>query len=235
MVNYKAIVKDLQKKYSDASHVVIVSRDGKNLFSTDNWKVNSDIKGVLANWASGSAQFVSMNGIRYSILQMEPERFIATNRHKKGHLVGATSPDGTKCMLAHLRPKAKAWYHSGYPIVARAAAMLDKGLKSKVNTKEAKPSKKKEKRKKQVEEPQASPLYTVTQESATNMSSYTVLEQIPQIDPYLKLEVENFLKWINEPTGLSSYISHCLIQNDYQKIQALSTIYKTLYRILTNE
>lgn len=235
MVNYKAIVKDLQKRYSDASHVVIVSRDGKNLFSTDNWNVSSDIKGVLANWSSGSAQFVSMNGIRYSILQMEPERFIATNRHKQGHLIGATSPDGTKCMLAHLKPKAKAWYHSGYPIVARSAALLDKGLKSKEKLKETNQKKSKGKHKKQKDEPKAEPLYKITQESASNMSAYTVLQQAPQIDPYLKLEIENFLKWINDPNGLSSYISHYLIQNDYPKIQALSTIYKNLYRILTND
>ena len=67
-----------------------------------------------------------------------------------------------------------------------------------------------------------------------NEVTNTVLKQEPQIDPYLKLEIENFLKWINDPNGLRSYISLYLEQNDYQKIQALSAIYKTLYRIFSN-
>lgn len=233
MANYKAIVKDLQKKYSDVAKVVIVSKEGKILFTTDNWKVNSDIKGVLSNWASGNAQFVSMNGIRYSILQMEPERFIATNRHKKGHLIGATTPDGTRCILAHIKPKAKAWYHSAYPFVARAAAMMVKSSKSK--SLESKTSKKRPKTKKQTEEAKVVLLDATGEEFNTYESTYSVLKEEPQIDPYLKLEIENFLQWINDPNGLSSYISYYLDQNDQQKIQALAIIYKTLHRILSNE
>ncbi len=233
MANYKAIVKDLQKKYSDVAKVVIVSKEGKILFTTDNWKVNTDIKGVLSNWASGNAQFVSMNGIRYSILQMEPERFIATNRHKKGHLIGATSPDGLRCILAHIKPKAKAWYHSAYPFVARAAAMMVKSSKSK--SLESKTSKKRPKTKKQTEEAKVVPLDATGEEFNTYETTYSVLKEEPQIDPYLKLEIENFLQWINDPNGLSSYISYYLDQNDQQKIQALAIIYKTLYRILSNE
>ena len=58
MTNYKSIVKDLQKHYSDASEVVIVNRSGKILYSTDNWNVKSDIKDLLSSWGSGNAQFV---------------------------------------------------------------------------------------------------------------------------------------------------------------------------------
>jgi len=233
MVNYKAIIKNLQKKYSDASKVAIISKEGKMLFSTDNWNISSDIKGVLSNWASGNAQFVSIDGIRYSILQMEPERFIATNRHNQGHLIGATSPDGTICILAHIKPKAKAWYHSAYPFVARAAAMMVKGSKSK--TLESKKSKKRSKTKKRTEKEKVVLLDAKGEESNTYETPYTVLKEEPQIDPYLKLEIENFLQWINDPNGLASYISYYLDQNDKQKIQALAIIYKSLHRIFSNE
>ena len=233
MVNYKAVVKDLQKKYSDASEVAIVSRDGKILFSTDNWNISNDIKKVLSDWASGTAQFVSMAEIRYSILQMEPERFIATNRHKKGHLIGATTPDGTKCILAHIKPKAKAWYHSAYPFVARAAAMMVKGSKSK--SKELKSSKKRKKTKKKIKEKNEMAVSAPGEEVRSYDTSYSVVKEVPQIDPYLKLEIESFLKWIDDPNGLISYISYYLEQNDHQKIQALAIIYKTLHRILSNE
>ena len=233
MVNYKGIVKDLQKKYSDASEVAIVSRDGKILFSTDNWDISNDIKRVLSDWASVTAQFVSLDGIRYSILQMEPERLIATNRHKKGHLIGATSPDGTKCILAHIKPKAKAWYHSAYPVVARTAATMEKGSKSK--SLKSKKSKKKSKTKKKKEETQEILLESTRDQFTTYNKDYSVLKEEPQIDPFLKLEIENFLKWINDPNGLIAYISYYLEQNDYQRIQVLATIYKSLHRILTND
>jgi hypothetical protein len=233
MVNYKVIVKDLQKKYSDANEVAIVSKEGKILFSTDNWDISNDFKRVLSDWEGGTAQFVSMDEIRYSILQMEPERLIATNRHNKGHLIGAASPDGTRCIIAHIKPKAKAWYHSAYPFVARAAAMMEKGVKSK--SLEPKVRKKKSKTKMKQEETKVVLLDATGNQFNTYEKDYSVLKQVPQIDPYLKLEIENFLKWINDPNGLTSYISYYLEQNDHPRIQALAIIYKSLYRILTNE
>ena len=97
----------MQKHYPDASQVAVVDRAGKVLHSRGKWDVKRDIKGVLTNWAGGNAQFVILDGIRYSILQMEPERFIATNRKNKGHLIGASSPEGDTLFIAYIRPKAK--------------------------------------------------------------------------------------------------------------------------------
>ncbi|MFX0042299.1 MAG: hypothetical protein ACFE8L_05250 [Candidatus Hodarchaeota archaeon] len=214
MTNYKSLVKDLQKHYPDASEVVIVNRSGKILYSTDNWNVKSDIKDLLSSWGSGNAQFVNINKIRYSILQMEPERFIGTNRHKKGHLVGASTPDGNNYMIAHIKPKAKGWFHMAYPAIARAAAMIEKGSKSKfIETK--------------VDLSSESEVYT--QNTTPNATlEYTM------VDPILKAEVEGFLEWIKNPQGLSSYISYYLQQNDYNVISRLSKIYDELYRICNN-
>ena len=126
MVNYKSIVKNLQKHYSDATKVVVVNNNAKVLHSTGNWKVSKDIKGFLAIWGGGNAQFVNMNNIRYSVLQMAPERFVATNRQKKGHLVGSSIPGTDTYLIAHIKPKAKGWMHMAYPARARAAAMMKK-------------------------------------------------------------------------------------------------------------
>ena len=212
MTNYKSLVKDLQKHYSDASEVVIVNRSGKILYSTDNWNVKSDIKDLLSSWGSGNAQFVNLNKIRYSILQMEPERFIGTNRHKKGHLVGASTPDGDKYMIAHIKPKAKGWYHMAYPAIARAAAMIEKGSKSKfIETK-----------------------VDLSSESEVKLIQNTTPIVTPKyitVDTVLKAEVEGFLEWIKNPQGLSGYISYYLQQNDYNVISRLSKIYDELYRI----
>jgi hypothetical protein len=125
MVNYKTILKTLQKSYQYVDKILVLKNNGKIEYSTDNWHVKEDIKGFLASWASGNAQFVKMDGVKYSILQMEPERFVGTNRHKKGHLVGATTAERDKYLIAHINNKAKGWMHRAYPTVARAAVALN--------------------------------------------------------------------------------------------------------------
>ena len=207
IVNYKSIVKNLQKHYSDATEVVVVSNKAKVLHSTSNWKVAKDVKGVLASWGSGSALFVNMNGIRYSVLQMAPERFIATNRKKKGHLVGSSIPGTDMYIIAHIRPKAKGWMHMAYPAIARAAAMMRKGSKSQFIETEV----------------------DVSDDAELADKSSRMVQ--PSIDPYLKAEVEGFLDWIKNPQGLVSYILHSLQENDPYRISKLAEIYNELYRI----
>ena len=212
MVNFKSIVKKLQKHYPDAQEVVILSKNGKILFSTPKWDIKSDIKSFLKSWASGSAQFVELNGIRYSILQMEPERFIGTNRHKKGHLVGAATPDKEKLMIAHIRPKAQGWFHMAYPALARAAAMMEKGINSdfidtKIDARES------------------------TEVGTSQIPDSISKISVPSIDPYLKAEIEGLLEWIKNSQGLYSYVSYTLQKNDQQKISELAKIYTEFYHL----
>jgi hypothetical protein len=209
MVNFKNVVNKLQKHYKDAKSIAIISANGKLLYSTKNWNIKGDIKTLLASWASNSAQSVTVDSIRYSIVQMEPERFIATNRHKKGHLIGATTPDREKYIIAQISPKGKGWYHLAYPAVARAAAMMSKGVKSdfietKVDTQEDDLSK-----------------------------TYDELKKVGeiQIDPILKAEVEAFLEWIKNPEGLTSYITYYLHQSNPDVIAQLAKYYDELYRL----
>ncbi|MBY8983161.1 MAG: hypothetical protein KGD57_09445 [Candidatus Lokiarchaeota archaeon] len=232
MVNYKNVTKYLHKNYPDATEVAVVNRSGKNLFSTNNWKINSEIRVLLSNWASGTAQYVTLGGIRYSILQMQPERFIGTNRKKKGHLVGAATPSGNMYIIAHVNPKAKGWFHEAYPAIARAASMMESGLQIDIKVSknsEAPPKPKKKKKKGKIE--------TVSQTSnsgivqSMNNSTTVLLQQRVQIDPQLKLEVENFMQWLRDPQGLATYIDYYLQYNDSYKISQLADIYNRLYRL----
>jgi len=207
IANYKSIVKNLQKHYSDATEVVVVNNKAKILHSTGSWNVSKDIKGLLASWGSGNAQFVNMSNIRYSVLQMAPERFIATNRKKKGHLVGSSIPGTDMYLIAHIKPKAKGWMHMAYPAIARAAAMMIKGTKSQFIETE---------------------VNTSDDNDLADLSSR--LAQ-PSVDPYLKAEVEGFLEWIKNPEGLNSYLLHSLQENDPNRISKLAEIYNELYRI----
>lgn len=214
MVNIKSVVNKLQKHYPDASEVAVVDKTGKVLFTTSKWDIKKDIKEVLRKWASGNAQFVTLNGIRYSILQMEPERFIATNRKKKGHLIGASTPDGKNYMLAHVRPKAKGWFHMAYPAVARAAAMLKKGSQSEFIESEV-----------EIKEEEA------YGSSTEQMAAYQATPLQTTIDSYLKAEIEGFVQWIKNPQGLGAYIFNILQQNDQHRISKLAEIYNELYNL----
>ncbi|MFX0069738.1 MAG: hypothetical protein ACFFAO_01480 [Candidatus Hermodarchaeota archaeon] len=219
MVNYKKIVKELQKKYSDAAEVAVVNGSGKILHTTDGWSVKSDIKTVLSSWRSGNAQFVNLDGIRYSVLQMEPERFIGTNRKKKGHLIGATTPDGSQYMLAHIKPKAKGWFHMAYPAVARAAAMI-KGSKSaaiELST--------------QINSDDEIEAHSMEDYSGVGGATVSLTLEKPRIDPLLKGEINEFLEWVQNPDGFYTYISYYLEQNDQEKISALAVIYRILTRM----
>ena len=213
MVNIKSVVNKLQKHYPDAVNVAVVDRNGKILFTIGKWDIKKDIKEMLAKWASGNAQFVTLSGIRYSILQMEPERFIGTNRKKQGHLIGASTPDGKIYMLAHIRPKAKGWFHMAYPAVARAAAMLKKGSESEFIETKVK-----------LEE-------EVSESVSGQAAAYQVTPPQPTIDPYLKAEIEGFLQWITNPQGLGAYISNILQQNDQNRISKLAELYNKLYHL----
>lgn len=216
MANIKSIVDKLQKHYPDASQVAVVERSGKILHSRGKWNVKRDIKSVLANWTGGTAQFVTLDGIRYSVLQMEPERFIATNRKNKGHLIGASTPDGNTVFIAHIKTKAKGWFHTAYPAVARAAAMIDKKSESQFIETDVNLSSVSE---------------TNVVETPTVYSTSSVLVQQPAINPSLKTEIDGFLQWINNPQGLAGYISYVLQQNDTHKISQLANLYNEFYSI----
>ncbi|MBY8991609.1 MAG: hypothetical protein KGD58_12710 [Candidatus Lokiarchaeota archaeon] len=216
MANIKSIVDKLQKHYPDASQVAVVERSGKLLHSRGKWDVKRDIKDVITNWNNGNAQFVTLDGIRYSILQMEPERFIATNRKNKGHLIGASTPDGNTLFIAHIKPKTKGWFHMAYPAVARAAAMITKKSESQFIETDVDLSNVSE---------------TNVVESSTGYNSSSVLVQQSSIDSSLKAEIDGFLQWINNPQGLAGYISYVLQQNDNYKISQLAQLYNEFYDI----
>lgn len=185
----------------------MINNKAKILHSTSNIFVSKDVKGLLASWGSGNAQSVNMGGIRYSVLQMVPERFIATNRQKKGHLVGSSVPGTDMFLIAHIREKAKGWMHMAYPAIARAAAMMTKGSKSEFIETE------------------------IDNSNDNELAEKSRAMVHPSIDPYLKTEVEGFLEWIKNPQGLPSYLSHSLKENDPYRISKLAEIYNEFYRI----
>jgi hypothetical protein len=204
MVDYALVVNMLIQDYPDAVAVVVVDSSSNILYSTDNWDVRKDISRVMSSWRMGNAQFIMMQDVKYSIIQIAPERLIATNFKRQGHLVGACAPGGEGCIIAYISPDADSWNYTAYPSIARAAAMLSGASHS-----------------------------TGVSVAGVTQSASLGAAQPGQssVDPALKVEIEGFLSWIKDPQGLPGYIAYYLQNNDTYTISQLAQIYNEFRRI----
>jgi len=209
MATYEEAVKGLQENYKFALCSAIIDSSSNILYSTDNWDISNDIKKIMAAWRSGSARFVKISSwdMTFSMLQTDPVRFISTNFGKKGHLIGAATPDQSYYMVAFIGPEAEDWSHGAYPSVARAVAMLVGASSiSEISAFEVGPK----------------------NEASNSIAGETGGSSI---DPQLKQNIEGFLQWIKDPQGLSGYISYYIEQNDTTIIPKLASIYNEFRRI----
>ena len=234
---------------------------------------------------------------------MEPERFVGTNRHKQGHLIGATTEGRDKYLVVHINNKAKGWMHKAYPTVARAAVALKdpgklkhldprkrastgrnhskkkKKILKKIKKAEKKFNKKlrKDKKKKAIKyaekivemansidkqeiankyreeidvilgKKEKGPakkaekkavhklLHALNgngKEEKEQTSASSTDSNISKENPIIRREVENFLLWIENQNGLSSYVKYYLDQQDFRVIADLSKVYKNIRTIL---
>ena len=76
------------------------------IYSTDNWDISADIGRVISSWIAQNAQFIMVSGIKYSILQCEPERLVATSIRGEGSIVAAK--DDEHKLIAYLEPDGYA-------------------------------------------------------------------------------------------------------------------------------
>ncbi|MHA1820420.1 MAG: hypothetical protein ACTSU2_07735 [Promethearchaeota archaeon] len=205
MVDFQDVVNNLLEYYPYALAVAIVDASGQIVYSTDNWDISGDLSRLLSSWRGGNAQFVMIQGVKYSMLQMTQERLIATNFAKKGHLVGAATPDGQYKVIAYISPEDEAWHHNAYPSIARAAAMLSGG--SSIN--------------------EASTI----EATGGGGAGVGAGAGAAAIDPNLKAQIEEFLNWIKDPQGLAYGIEYYLNQNDWDKIQKLAAVYNEFRRV----
>jgi hypothetical protein len=145
--------------------------------------------------------------MKFSILQTDPVRFISTNFGKKGHLIGATTPDQSYYMVVFIGPEAEDWSQVAFPNIARAVAMLVGASSiSETSTFEVGPK----------------------NEDGRSIAGETGGSSI---DPQLKQNIEGFLQWIKDPQGLSGYISYYIEQNDTTILPKLAAIYNEFRRI----
>ncbi len=83
--------------------VTAINATGAILMQTENWDLSNDIPGILSVWQGGGS--LSIQGIKYLILEAVPERLIGTNVQGQGHIVGLKI--GTGAIIAYVSPQGE--------------------------------------------------------------------------------------------------------------------------------
>ncbi|MHA1731275.1 MAG: hypothetical protein ACTSU5_04995, partial [Promethearchaeota archaeon] len=102
-IDYAGIIYNLMQSEPNITAAVVVGTGKQVVYQTDNWDVSGEVGTVINAWAGGSAQSITMQGVRYSVFQMTPERFVAKNIKDGYTLLGAKSPNG-EYLIAFMGP-----------------------------------------------------------------------------------------------------------------------------------
>ncbi|MFX1455392.1 MAG: hypothetical protein ACFFDB_08450 [Promethearchaeota archaeon] len=186
---------------------------GKDIiYTTDNWDISADVDRVISSWVGQNAQFIMVSGVKYSMLQMEPERLVAMSYKGEGYIVAAK--DDEHKLIAYMDP-------DGYGL---GAAMDVQRAVGSMSTKSG------------YLDPNAQLGQKGTQmggAASTGGNSYAATSTGggASIDPQLQGEIKAFLDWVKAGDGLAGYISYYLQQNNAQIISELSKIYNELRQI----
>ena len=86
--------------------VTVTNGQGQVIFQTSNWDITSDIVTLLNSWRQ-QAPSVTVQGIKYSVLQCTPERLVSTNVLGMGHVVGVNRND-KQFSIAYVTPEGGA-------------------------------------------------------------------------------------------------------------------------------
>ncbi|MFX0036454.1 MAG: zinc ribbon domain-containing protein [Candidatus Hermodarchaeota archaeon] len=74
-LKYLNIRDSLKKNFEIIAGAII--KDRRIIYTTDNWDISGDVDSLLSSWFGQNAQFITISGVKYTILQMEAERLVA--------------------------------------------------------------------------------------------------------------------------------------------------------------
>ncbi len=217
-VDYVSIIATLQQYNPSIAGVIIASMSGEIIFCTSNWQPSpQEVKTVVNAWRGGNSISVTLQGVKFSVLQSTSERLISTNIKKQGHLVGATTPGG-ECVLGFVLPDAA--YDGAYMDIARAAGQIRPGGSAAGLAMTAVTS---------------STIYQKTDVSSAQLQQSGGPR--PQAGGAATAgpeaqEVQQLLQWVKDPAGLAQFIGYCLQNYDQARIAAFSRFYRALRQIL---
>ncbi len=113
MLEIESIIDDFLEEESNIFGVGIISKAGKLITQTENWDLNNDLDLIneLLNQkielgAKGISS-ITVQGIKYMIVENTEERKIGTNITGKGHLIVCPIPiGGTGALVCYINPQA---------------------------------------------------------------------------------------------------------------------------------
>jgi len=109
MIDYERKANFLLKSGSRIHSVVFIEGEDTIVYSTDNWDISYDLELILFNWNNlyqemiTIAERIIIADIEYVILQVTPERFVATNMYEKGSIIGIR--DEERMIFCKIHPK----------------------------------------------------------------------------------------------------------------------------------
>ena len=101
MVDYENLIFDLLDSEPSIFGGALIDKSGKLLFQTENWDISQDLdqlKSVIAESQKPDGKnpgTISLMKLSYMVIEFIPERIIATNVMKKGHIIIAPSKKAT--------------------------------------------------------------------------------------------------------------------------------------------
>ncbi|MFW9901170.1 MAG: hypothetical protein ACFFDY_07780 [Candidatus Thorarchaeota archaeon] len=187
---------------ADPNIIAAAVIQGKQIiYTTDNWDISGDIDRVVSSWVGQNAQFIMISGVKYSILQMEPERLVAISLKGEGSICAAK--DEEHKIICYLQPDGDA--RGAIMDVQRAVSRLSsQGPYLEANAQMG---------------------------GSASVGAQSSVGAVSAVDPQLKGEIQSFLDWIKDSEGLAGYINYYLQQNNAQIISELSKIYDELKQI----
>ena len=109
----ETIIDELLNTEQNIDGVAIVNKSGSLITQTQNWDVSSDLDKVnellKAKLKLGQRGIpnISLQGIKYMIVENTEERKIGTNITGKGHIIIAPIPiGGTGALICYINPQA---------------------------------------------------------------------------------------------------------------------------------
>jgi hypothetical protein len=101
MADYENLIFDLLDSEPAIYGGALIDSSGKLLFQTENWDISQDLdqlKSVIAESQKSDGKnpvTISIMKLSYMVIEFIPERIIATNVMKKGHIIIAPSKKAT--------------------------------------------------------------------------------------------------------------------------------------------
>ena len=201
MIDFEGICNELFAK-GIVIAAVVARKDGEIVYISPNWEVDpSDLGECISKWQS-RAQFVKLQGEKYSLLLNTAEYFSGVNYKERSFLLGAISLDENDQYVIVGYAPAGVDGRSAYVDVARAAnQMKEPGV--------------------YLAEDQPLGKYDDTPAQAES-----TVYQAEGVDNALVEEINGFLTWIRDPNGLSGYIQYYLDQDDPAVLARLAKVYQ---------